>query len=399
MSSSGMRIRGRSMRDNINRLSIRNSTPALNILVIVAFVVHALYITERLWNYHVSQILTTSFSHNLRFPSSHAIYDESPLSRDNDSGVGNDDEVGSVRGARRLIEDVQVVPRLFIFRRTKKTGSSAMLAELLSQLVPLGYTPLYFQRGEMEIVVRNEYVRRKPRLLLIAEHNRITRRFHPRRLAVIADTIRDGYEQMTSFCRYVRKVPSCDPKLIIACLQSKEALSQLNYRWANKIAEDDDTYIDLPLSSAHPALSTTIMRTVYPNVTLDVSAYNVKHSACADLDDVRAVYNQLYVELERQVLELKQRMLLIAGYPIMDGSGVIGGSEMGIPIDDMLDAAEELERKKYVLSERTIPSTGAQQEKVKRKIGYSEQHLQLRASVLRWTNGSDGKLSLKSRRG
>lgn len=233
------------------------------------------------------------------------------------------------------------MPKLFIFRRTKKTGSSSMLTSLAEALHPLGYQGVYVSSELMNVHVRNEYKRPYPRRLLIAEHNRVTKAFHPTRSAVIADTVRDGYEQMTSFCRYVKDVPTCDKELI-DCLRSGSALSQLKYRWAGQEEEDDDTYIDLPLSSAHPALSTTVFRTVFPNSTLDIQAYNVANSSCPEETEIRAVYRSLYKELDKQVDTLRKRLLVIAGYPPRVPKGC-----PDCTTTQLLDAAELLERAKY----------------------------------------------------
>lgn len=287
-----------------------------------------------------------------------------------------------------------IPPPLFIYRRTKKTGSSSMLAVLLPQLQRMGYTPLYLHRGAMEVAVRSEFVRAHPRRLFIAEHNRITRMHHPRRLAIIADTIRDGYQQMTSFCRYVRKVKSCDNRNAVGamarCLRSSDAQAQMFYRWAERKQEDDDTYIDLPLSAAHPALSTSVIRTVFPNITLDLTKqYNRRYSACPERKTIRAVYDELYQPLEDQILALKRRMLLLAGYPF----SVVKQFKLNITIDDMMDEADALEMRKYpqLLSE----SSGASRSK-KKKSGYSDVHEQLRGSKQHWFHDDQGILNLRS---
>lgn len=274
-------------------------------------------------------------------------------------------------------------PRLFIFRRTKKTGSSSMLTALAEALNPLGYEGIYVPAETMNVHVRNEYKRPNPRRLLISEHNRVTKAFHPTRSAVIADTVRDGYEQMTSFCRYVKKVPTCDDRLI-ECLRSKGALGQQTYRWAGREEEDEDTYIDLPLSSAHPALSTTVFRTVFPNATLDIQAYNVANSTCPESRELRSVYQSLYQSLDRQVLVLRRRLLVIAGYPPK-----VPKSHSNYTTSDLLDAAEKMEREKYgdELSEETIAT---------RKESIIHKNLR-NVDFMVWDVSSDGSLRVKER--
>lgn len=283
------------------------------------------------------------------------------------------------------------LPELFIYRRTKKTGSSSMLTALLEHLLPMGYTPLYYGQGEeMDAVVRNEYLPThvnftKRRRLLIAEHNHITRSYHPvPNSAVIADTVRDGYQQMTSYCRYVRKVKSCTGSEMLDCLRNPNTTLQNNYRWAGNEQEDEDTYIDLPLSSAHPALSTTILRRVFPNVTLEISRFNVRSSSCSENEEVRRVYQELYEELEAQISRLRQRILILTGYPYKVDKAVQGR----VSITDVMKEAEQLEREKYDELE------GGKISKVR---GYSEAHHELMRMTKHWTL-KGGKLSIKSRR-
>ena len=270
-------------------------------------------------------------------------------------------------------------PDLFIYRRTKKTGSSSMLDAIITELKPLGYIGLY---NNIATRARAEYTGHSPRRLLLAEHNQITKSIHPQRSAVIADTVRDGYNQMTSYCRYVKKVRSCTGDDMLQCLNSKDALWQNEYRWAGHGAEDEDTYIDLPLSTEHPSLSTTIFRKVFPNATLDVKMFNVKRSACAENETIRKLYRQKYRKLEWQIAMLRKRMLILAGYPVTadDGQGPIS-------IEDMLDEADKRERKKYSISTS-----------VKAEDSYSMEHKELINTIHRWTRMEDGSLKIvKSR--
>lgn len=256
-----------------------------------------------------------------------------------------------------------------------------MLTALLEALEPLGYRGMYVKAEWMDIKVRNEFRQPHPRRLLVSEHNRITRAYHPTRSAVIADTIRDGYEQMTSFCRYVKKVPNCDDQLI-KCLRSKNTISQIKYRWAGNEEEDEDTYIDLPLSSAHPALSTTVFRTVFPNAILRVQAYNVVNSSCPESEDLRATYRSLYRELDLQVLRLRRRMLVLAGYPPELPKGC-----SKCKVTDLVDAAEKIERLKYGRIFDDILTDRKQ----------SDSHKELSRELHRWwAVAPDGSLMLKS---
>lgn len=223
-----------------------------------------------------------------------------------------------------------------------------MLAALLDQVVPMGYTPHYSGGEVIEAIVRSTYVptasaSRTNRLLFIAEHNKITKAFHPLRDAVIADTVRDGYRQITSLCRYSRRATNCSGDEMLDCLRSNTSLQERFYRWAGNHAEDRDTYIDLPLSSAHPALSTSVLRTVFPNIFLNIQRFNVRSTGCDDDVEIRKVYNKLYAPLETDTKLLKRRMLTIAGYPY----SIDKKFQVNFTLDDVLKAADEIERHKY----------------------------------------------------
>lgn len=274
------------------------------------------------------------------------------------------------------------LPPLFIYRRTRKTGSSSMLAALVDELTPLNYVPLYHVHPDMQMAVRSEYRRTRPRRLLVAQHNRITRDMHPRRAAIIADTLRDGYKQITAFCRHTRHVPTCDDAMV-ACMRSRAALDENRYRWAGRSTEDDDTYIDLPLSSAHPALSTTVLRSVFPNVTLQIEEYNSANRTCPELPELRAVYSELYGELDRQIAVLKRRLLVIAGYPYK--AKTYNEPDSVISLDDVVDAAEQQERTKYHIANKSISMRGV-----------SNAHKELFSSILRWERDADANLYIRS---
>lgn len=237
------------------------------------------------------------------------------------------------------------LPEVIIFRRSKKTGSSSMLNELIHQTAPHNYTPLYYGPQMMVDAVRAESLKAHPPRLLIAQHNRITRAITRPRKTVIADTILDGYTQVTSYCRYFEKVSNCDDQMI-NCLASTNTRHLNRYRWAGRPWEDEDTYMDLPLSSAHPALSTTVFRYVLPDALLDVQRINSVGSACPEDHRLRSVYNKFYKELDQQVDRLRVRMLAMTGYP------VVADRNLNFTVEMMLDKAEELEKPKYNFGEQ-----------------------------------------------
>lgn len=271
------------------------------------------------------------------------------------------------------------IPDVFIYRRTKKTGSSSMLGALLKVTDKLGYIPLYYDPPYMKTYVRAEGLRPIPRRLFVAQHNAVTREHTQGRKTVIADTIIDGYRQVTSFCRFTRNISDCAAGMK-ECLNDA-ALSQRFYRWAGKPREDEETFIDLPLSSAHPALSSSVLRRIFPNITLDVHRYNVAGSSCDEKPDLRKIYNNHYKILDYQIDALRKRLLHMAGYPTAAAQETLHAS-----LVELMDAAEEEERKKYTFS--TYEST--------RKVA-SDHSLLMKYAKSPWRREKNGKLVLEKR--
>lgn len=274
------------------------------------------------------------------------------------------------------------LPDVVIYRRTKKTGSSSMLEELLHATAPLRYVPLAEGGTKAKEVVRGEGLLASPRRLLVAEHNAVTRDDAPWGTALIIDTIVDGYRQVTAFCRFVVKVERCDAELA-KCLRSPFALGQRFYRWAGHESEDASTYIDMPLSSAHPALSTTVLRKVFPNATLDIKRRNSAGSSCAEDSALRRVYDEHYKELESQVERLRMRFLMLSGYPTLTKSG-------DVSLEEMMDKAEELERKRY------LRESGLNFEDYESTSEVSKEHLALKRGKPNWARTPDGKIELRN---
>lgn len=275
------------------------------------------------------------------------------------------------------------LPELFIYRRTRKTGSSSMVNALLRALVPLGYVGMKEGEHEVDTVVRNEYIRPYPRKLFVVHHNQVTKAAHPLRNAMIADTVRDGFETITSYCRQKLRIDSCERDDMISCLNAPETQAQVLYRFVNSTEETDETYIDLPLSSKHRALSTSVMRTVFPNVTLHVDYYNVHESACSkeNVDpEVTQLYKELYSAFDDQITTLQKRMLGIAGFPF------VADKKENININEMMDAADFIEAPKY------------QFEEARSVKGKPSEIIDILKQEKIWERDGNGKLSLKKKR-
>lgn len=333
--------------------------------IIVLFVAHS---------FHFSNLIQQTAVHNARqlaHPQARGMWQITTTARDNQLTPANASELTNV-----IPEWTRSLPELFIFRRTKKTGSSSMMAAFLDTLPSFGYVPLNRGEADVEIPLRHELVRTRGRRLMLVRHNHITRDVHPTRSAVIADTIRDGFERMTSFCRYIQHFESCDLSVIAECWRSNYTTAEIKYRWAGRQSEDSDTYIDLPLSAAHPGLSTSVMRSVFPGILLHIQRYNVKDSNCAETPELRALYQELFPHLDAEDNNLRKRMLIISGYPVDTHTQV--GRKMNMT--EMLDAAELLEQEKYGMNG-----------KMKTVKAMSRQALQMRSGDLKWALDEHGK--------
>lgn len=221
-----------------------------------------------------------------------------------------------------------------------------MASALLDALLPLGYEPVESRDagvGLTKLFANLHSPIGKP--VFLFNHNSFTRSVTSRPDVIIMDTFRDGYQHMTSFCRDKRNFKSCEEH-VADCLQNNRAvLAQRHYRWAGREEEDPDNFIDIPLSSEHPALSTTALRTVFPGVVLRIEHYRERNTTCAELKQVRDVYNKLYSGLDRQVDELRKRLLLLTEYPYT----VAKEPNVSLSLAEMLDLAENIERSKYDL--------------------------------------------------
>lgn len=275
------------------------------------------------------------------------------------------------------------LPELFIYRRTRKTGSSSMVNALLRALVPLGYVGVKEGEHEVDTVVRNEYIRPYPRKLFVVHHNQVTKAAHPLRNAMIADTVRDGFETITSYCRQKLHIESCERDDMMSCLKAPETQAQVLYRFVNSTEETDETYINLPLSSKHRALSTSVMRTVFPNVTLHVDYYNVHESACSKSNvdpEVAQLYKELYGSFDHQITMLQKRMLGIAGFPF------VADKKENVNLNEMMDAADLIEAPKY------------QFEEARSVKGKPSEIIDILKQEQIWERDGNGKLSLKKKR-
>lgn len=280
------------------------------------------------------------------------------------------------------VPDESHLPEVIIYRRTKKTAISSMLEGLLKETTQHGYVSLYHSGPRMKEVVRAESLAPHPRRLFVAGHNAFTRDETAGRKTVIIDTVMDGYRQVTSYCRFVKKVrvKHCDEQLI-KCLEGP-ALSQRNYYWAGKRHEDTSTFIDMPLNSEHPALSTTAFRRVFETAVLNVRKRNSAGSACPEDSKIRSVYNKRFKRLDRQINKLRVRLLALAGYPAHSKDG-------NVTITEMMNSADELERRRYLKNLNYVFG----EHEATREV--SEEHIDLKRRERTWGCSSTGEIIIK----
>ena len=165
-------------------------------------------------------------------------------------------------------------------------------------------------------------------------------------------------------------------------LLSNDSLNQMTFRWAGRKVEDEDTFIDIPLSSSHPFLSTKALRTIIPRLSLSLERINVHNSSCSDLSLLRTIYRRNYVVLDRQIQTLKRRLLVITGYPYE----VRGGNS--IQLDELLASAEEIEQKTYLSS--------IQESKKDSSIATMFSFVALTKKYTNWKQDKEGKMLLNT---
>lgn len=214
-----------------------------------------------------------------------------------------------------------------------------MREALLVALKPYGYETVPYRMESLPTILHRTYLRpsKTPRRIILIQHNAITRDIHPLKNAVIADTIRNGFARITSHCRHVQHVATCGEDMI-ECLKSNVTRNEIYFPWAGRSEETFDNYIDLPLSSGHPALSTAVVRTVFPNLTLHLHKYNLRSTACEETPELRQVYDKYYSLVDKQVATLQKRMLTLAGFP----TSFYDDTE-AYSLEDLLDAAERIQ--------------------------------------------------------
>ena len=139
--------------------------------------------------------------------------------------------------------------------------------------------------------------------------------------------------------------------------------------------------MDIPLSSAHPALSTTTIRSVFPGIELNVERYNYRNTTCNRTGELEKVYNKYGKKLDRQVDSLAVRLLIVAGYKFSPKKA------RGISIWKFLDEAERHKRNKYNFKQ-TIESSSYNEE-MKALRGKWKNSWRIKGGEVKWKDQSE----------
>ena len=120
--------------------------------------------------------------------------------------------------------------------------------------------------------------------------------------------------------------------------------------WRHDLSESDATYVDLPVSPMHPALSATVLRTVFDKTD---GRFFISRNLCEDEAKKTKVWNRenegkdLY-HARKVYHKLLARMLHVTGY-----SATVrprGQQKKNITLEEIVDAAEKFEAKMMKLS-------------------------------------------------
>ena len=85
------------------------------------------------------------------------------------------------------------LPDVILYRRTKKSGSTAMVKTLREKLEAFGYIDVSLVNPSMQLVARAAAINTSPQRYLFSSHNNLVRSDFRGKRVVIIDTIRDGY--------------------------------------------------------------------------------------------------------------------------------------------------------------------------------------------------------------
>lgn len=250
-------------------------------------------------------------------------------------------------------------PVLSILRRSFSAEADRVAHALKVSLAGAGFSELDKPAGMTTLDVLNSQYRRNISIrTLVLTPNSLVRSAHPSRRAVLLSPLSDGIVDVVSHCRrqvqHTRKdehsLPACDDVDVMRCVGTSEAVSEIEHaRWAHREREDADTYVDIPLSPRHPKVSTLALRSVFPealplifNLPIPDNTSTAGDDCDAFTDVLFEAYSKPMRPLEQQIDYLRQRLLVIAGFPIDIDKRIKTLPNVHISPSDLLDAAERI---------------------------------------------------------
>lgn len=244
-------------------------------------------------------------------------------------------------------------PVLSVLRRSFSAEADRVAHALKVSLAGAGFVELEKPTGVTTVDALNTQFRYNiSTKTLVSTPNSLVRSVHPARRAILLSPVSDGIVDVVSHCR--RKVqhardsrssfPACDDPDVVQCVGTVEAVSEIERaRWAHREHEDDDTYINIPLSPRHPKVSTLALRSVFKDALPLIFDHPTSDNESSSDDNCDAfadtlldAYSKSMQPLEQQIDDLRQRLLIIAGFPVDVDKRI----DIPISPSDLLDAAE-----------------------------------------------------------
>lgn len=265
------------------------------------------------------------------------------------------------KGSRPIsMVDGTEVPVLSILRRSFSAEADRISHALQVSLAGAGFVELEKPNGMTTAdALSNRFRYNMSAKTLVSTPNSLLRTAHPSGRAILLSPLSDGIVDVASHCR--RQVQrsrndkhsflACDDPDVIRCVGTSEAVSEIERaRWAHREYEDEETYINIPLSPRHPKVSTLALRSVFPDALPLVFDHPVLDNGsvgddCEIFDDTLfEAYSKSMRPLEQQIDTLRQRLLIIAGFPVDVDKRIKDVPNAPVAPSHLLDAAERIAR-------------------------------------------------------
>lgn len=249
-------------------------------------------------------------------------------------------------------------PPLVIYRHTSSRRSARILRGLSSTLQYVGYTTVHVGADvtDEHIAARfrkppSSYLSNtpEPKLLVVSQH-RLTRRAHPERRAVIAAGIVTSLTDLLSYC--VSTLPhapiDCEDEVLSSCVRDASKSEDIvSNRYGPNTTHNADDYVDMPLASSHPVLSTAVLRLVFPEAPLMQFRGEIPLGELSDVAEIpectKPQREKLSDDMESATdVLVNMRVAMIRQFLIMAGYPCVSKGKPEVTLEAMLDTAEEM---------------------------------------------------------